>query len=133
VRIAALGGSVLSRVRREIADGDVERDVAALRAELASLRAELASAPDEHRDHIEERIDAVRTKLRGSQQRARALLDALSQESEAKIAWLEARAARAHGEPRERLEARIAEMRSRFQRRGEKVCQAWVVARQALG
>ena len=58
--------------------------------------------------------------------------DALTQESEAKIAWLEARAARARGEPRERLEARIAEMRSRFQRRGEKVCQAWAVARQAL-
>lgn len=132
VRIAALGGSVFSRVRREIADGDIERDVAALRAELASLTAELASAPAEHRDHVEERIDAVRTQLRGSQQRAKALLDALTQEFEAKIAWLEARAARARGEPRERLEARIAEMRSRFQRRGEKVCQAWAVTRKAL-
>ena len=132
VGIAALGGTVFSRVRREIVDGDIERDVAALRAELASLTAELASAPDEHRDHVEERIDDVRTRLRGSQQRAEALLEALTQESEAKIEWLEARAARARGEPRDRLEARIADMRSRFQRRGETVSHAWAVARQAL-
>ncbi len=132
VRMAALGGAVFSRVRKEIVDGDIERDVAALRAELASLTAELASAPEEHRDHVEERIDSVRMKLRASQRRAKALLDALTQESAAKIAWLEARAATARGEPRERLEGRIAEMRSRFQRRGDKVSRAWAVARQAL-
>jgi uncharacterized membrane protein len=131
-RIAALGGTVLRRVRKEIADGRVERDVAALRAELASLRTELASAPEEDRAHVEERIDAARTKLRGAQHQAKALLDALTSESEAKIACLEARAGNASGERRERLEARIAELRSRFLRRGEKVCDAWVVARRAL-
>ncbi len=131
-RIAALGGTVLGRVRKEIVDGHIERDVAALRAELASLRAELASAPEEHRDHLEERIDAARTKLRAAQQRAKGALDTLTNESEAKIAYLEGRAAMARGEAKERLEARIAEMRSRFRRRGEKVCEAWAVASQAL-
>ncbi len=131
-RFAALGGTVFGRVRKEIVDGQIERDVAALRAELASLKAELASAPEEHRAHVEERIAAARTKLQASQQRAKAVLDALANESEAKIAHLENRAAIAHGEPKGRLEARIAEMRSRFRRRGEKVCVAWAVARQAL-
>ena len=131
-RVAALGGAALSRVRKEIVDGQIERDVAALRAELASLTAELATAPEEHRAHVEERIDAARTKLRGAQQRAKAMLDALAKESEAKIAYLEARAAKASGEPRERLEARIADMRARFRRRGEKAREAWAVARHAL-
>lgn len=131
-RLAALGGAALSRARKEIVDGQIERDVAVLRAELVSLTEELATAPEEHRAYVEERIDAARTKLRGTQQRATAVLDALAKESEAKIAYLEGRAARAGGEPRERLDARIAEMRSRFRRRGEKVCEAWALARQAL-
>lgn len=131
-RIAALGGSAVRRVRKERVDGQIEQDVAALRAELHSLTAELSSAPEEHRAHVEERVDAARTKLRASQQRAKAVLDALTKESEAKIAWLETKVAKARGEPRERLEARIAEVRSQFRRRGEKVCEAWAVARQAL-
>ena len=131
-RILALGGTVLRRVRKEIVDGQIERDVAALRAELASLAAELASEPEEHRAHVEERIDGARTRLRAAQQRAKAVLDALTRESDAKIAWLAARAARARGERKVRLEARIAEMRSRFRRRGEKVSGAWAVARQGL-
>ncbi len=131
-RIAALGGTVFGRVRKEIVDGQIERDVAALHAELASLKAELASAPEEHWAHVEERIATARRKLRASQQRAKAVLDALTNESEAKVAYLEDRAAMAQGEAKERLEARIADMRSWFRRRGEKVCEAWAVARQAL-
>jgi uncharacterized membrane protein len=132
VRIAALGGTVFGRVRKEIVDGQIERDVAALRAELAGLTAELGSSPEEHRGHIEERMDTARTRLRAEQQRARAVLDTLTHESEAKIAYLEDRAAMAHGEAKQRLEARIAEMRSRFRRRGEKVCETWTMARRAL-
>ena len=131
-RISALGGTVFSRVRKEIVDGQIERDVAVLRAELASLAAELASEPEEHRAHVEERIDGARTRLRAAQQRAKAVLDALTKESDAKIAWLAARAAGARGQRKVRLEARIAEMRSGFRRRGEKVSEAWAAARRGL-
>lgn len=131
-RVEALGGRAFRRVRKEIVDGDLERDVAVLRAELASLGAELASAPEEHRAHVLERIDATRTKLRATQQRARAVLDALTREAEAKIAYLEAREAQAGGEARERLEARIAELRSQLRRRFERVGQAWAVATETL-
>lgn len=132
-RIAALGGTVFGRVRKEIVDGEIERDVAALHAELASLTAELATASEEHRGHVEERIASARRRLRGAQQRANAVLHALTSETEAKIGWLEARAATARGEPRERLEARIAELRAHLRRRGEKLCEAWSVARRTLG
>ena len=131
-RVEALGGCTLRRVRKEIVDGNVERDVAALRAELASLAAELASAPEEHQAHVRERIDATRTKLRATQQRAKAVLDALTRESEAKIAHLEVEAAAAGGEPKERLEARIAGLRSQLRRRFERVGKAWAAAREAL-
>jgi len=131
-RVEALGGCAFRRVRNETVDVDIERGVAALRVELASLEAELASSPGKYRAHVRERIDSTRTKLRGTQQRARALLEALTLESEAKMAYLEIRAARAGGEPRERLEARIAELRSQLRRRFERVGHAWAVANEAL-
>ncbi len=131
-RVALLGGSAFRRVRKEIVDGQIERDVAAARAELAGLTAELATAPEEHRAHLEERIDAARTKLRAAQQRAKAVLDALTREADAKIAWLEAKAATVRGERRGKLETRIAELRSQFRRRGDKVSAAWAVAGRAL-
>ena len=131
-RVETLGGCVFRRVRKEIADADIERDVAALHAELASLEAELASAPEEQRAHVQERIDATRTKLRAAQRRAKALLDALTCEAEAKIAYHEVRAAEAGDKARQRLEARIAEYRSQLRRRIERVGQAWVVASGAL-
>jgi len=130
--VEALGGCAYRRVRKEIIDGAIEQDVAALRAELASLAAELGSAPEGQRAHLVERIDATRAKLRAAQQRAKTVLDAVTRESEAKIAYLEVRVAQAGGEPRKNLEARIAELRSELRRRFEKVGQAWAAAREAL-
>jgi len=131
-RVEALAGCTFRRVRSDTADVDVEREVAALRAELASLEAELASAPGEYSGHIRERIDATRTKLRAAQQRARTVIDALTREAEAKIAYLEVRSARTGGDPRVRLETRIAQLRSQLQRRFERVRQAWALATEAL-
>jgi uncharacterized membrane protein len=131
--VEALGGCVFRRVRKEIVDADIERDVAALRAEVASLTAELATAAEEHRAHLEERIKAARAALRAAEQRATAVLDALITESEAKIGWLEARAAAASSEQKERLEARIAEMRSRLRHRAARIFETRAAARRALG
>ena len=131
-RIATLRGSVLRRVRREIVDAQVEREVAALRAELASLNAELALAPDGDRAHLVERIDAARTQLRAAQRRARAVLDTMTKECAAKIAWLEGRAANARGEPRASLEACIADVRAQCMRRRAKVRETWEAATKEL-
>ena len=131
-RIATLGGSVLRRVRKELVDGQIERDVATLRAELASLRTELASAPERDRAHLEERIDAARSRLRAAQRRSRVVLDGMTKECAAKIAWLEARAANAHGEARATLEACIADVRARCARRREKVRETWEAATKEL-
>jgi len=131
-RVEALGGRTFRRVRQEIVDGNVQREIAAVRAELASLTAELATAPEGDQAHIRERIATTRAKLHDAQKRATAVLESLTRESEAKIAYLEVRAAEAGGEPRARLEARIAELRSQLRRRFERVGHAWVVAKEAL-
>ena len=131
-RIEALGGSTFRRVRKEIVDGRIERDVVALRAELASLRTELVSAPRDDRAHVAERVEAVRAKLRTAQRRAEAVLEAMTKESEAKIELLEAKASRAHGDAKARLEARIAEIQSQWKRRREKVRASCEVATNAL-
>ncbi len=131
-RIAALGGSALRRVRREIVDAQMERDVAVLRAELASLEAELASAPEEHRARLEERSGAARAKLHAAQLRAKAMLEAMTRECQAKIKRLEARAASVDAEERASLQARIADVRSECQRRRERVRETWEAASRAL-
>ncbi len=131
-RVATLGGSTLRRVRREIVDSRIERDVAALRAELASLAAELASARPEHRAHLEQRNDAVRAKLRAARQRAMAVLDAMTRECDAKVESLEARAASLRGEARTRLDARIADVRAQCRRRRERVRETVELAAEML-
>jgi uncharacterized membrane protein len=131
-RIAALRGSVLRRVRKEIVDTRLERDVAALRAELVSLEAELASALERHRAHLEQRVEAVRTELRAAQHRARVVLDALTRECQAKIAWLEHRATSSRAEQTASLAARISDVRAQCGRRSAKLHGTWEAATQAL-
>ena len=131
-RLQALGGTTFRRERKEIVDGRIEREVAALRAELASLRTELESATPGDRPHLEERVGAARASLRDARQRAQAVLDAMAKESGAKIELLQARAATAQGDAKARLEERIAEIRSQSRRRDEKVRHSWDLASRAL-
>jgi len=132
-RVEAAGGTVLRRAREEVVDARIERDTAALKAEVAGLKAEHAQATRERRARLEARIEVVKGKIRATQDRAKAAFAAAMQESEAKIKALEAKLSKAGGDAKARLEARIDQARAEQKRHNEKLHQAWDHAKQAMG
>jgi uncharacterized membrane protein len=131
-RIEATGGIVLRRAREEVVDARIERDAVAFKAEIASLKAELARATKENKAKLEAKIEAAKGKLRATQDHAKAVLAATSEESEAKIKALQAKEAKARGDAKAKLEARISEARARQERRSERLHQAWELTKQAM-
>lgn len=131
-RLEAAGGTVLRRARDEVVDAQIEREAAALKTEIANLKAEHARATKEHKAKLEAKIEVAKGKLRATEDRAKATLAAVTEESKAKIKALQAKLAKAHGDAKAKLEARISEEQAKDKRRSEKLHQAWELAKQAL-
>ena len=131
-RLEAAGGTVVRRAREEVVDVQLEREAAALNAELAELRAERAQAAQEDRAKLDAKVEAVKAKLRATQERARATLASAKAENDAKIDALRARAGKARGDAKTKMETRIAERRAEHERRSKLLHEAWDLTKQAL-
>jgi uncharacterized membrane protein len=131
-RMEAARGVVFRRVRGEVVDAQINRDVAALKAEVAGLKAEYQKASGAAKAQLQTKIDAAKAKLLAIQERARAASDAAEKETTAKIKYLQEHVAKAHGEAKAKLEARIAQVRSDSKQRIDKLHQAWELTKQAL-
>ncbi len=131
-RIEAAGGTLLRRARAEIIDAQVAREAEALKAEAIQLRAEMARASAAQKAKLEAKLEGIRKKLRADQERIRAALASVKKEVEDTLANVQAKAARAQGERKARLEARATAMRADLARRGEKLSQAAKLVKEAL-
>jgi uncharacterized membrane protein len=131
-RMQGLGGVVFRRMRGDILDAWIERDVAALDAELAELEAESEKASGEAKARLQAKIDTARAKLQAMQEGVKARHKASREEAEAKLSSLREQAARAHGERKAKLEKRMAELQAEDERRGKLLDQAGVLIDQAL-
>ena len=131
-RMEAAGGVVLRRARGEVLDSQIERDAAALKAEIADLKTERAQARDEAKARLQAKISAAKARLRVTRDRAKAAAEATKREMDAKIKSLKAQMAKAQGDAKTRLKARIAEVESRRKQRAEKLRQAWELTKEAL-
>jgi uncharacterized membrane protein len=131
-RMEAMGGVVFRRSRNEVLDVVVERDVEALNADLADLEAEYKQATGEAKAKLQEQISANKAKLHAIQDGIQAKIDASQKETEAKVKSLQEQAAKARGERKAKLEARIAELKADHQRRIETLKQAWELIKEAL-
>lgn len=118
-RMEALGGAVIRYTRREIVDAQMQRDIAALNADLAELQAEYHQATGEAKEKLQKKIDATRGKLQAAQDAFQARIEASQKETEAKIQSLQEKADKAQGERKAKLEARIAELKAEQERRNE--------------
>jgi uncharacterized membrane protein len=131
-RMEALGGVVFRRSRYEVSDMVIERDMAALDADLAELEAELDQAAAEDKVKIQKKIDAVKTKLQATQDTIQARIEASQKETDAKIKSLQEQAAKESGERKAKREARIAELKADQKRRSELLKQARELTKEAL-
>jgi hypothetical protein len=99
-RLQAVGGVVFRRARGEIVDAQIERDVAALNAELAELEAELDQAAEEAKAKLQAKIDAAKAKLQAMRDGIKAKIETSQQETDAKV-----KSARAGGQGAGRAES----------------------------
>jgi uncharacterized membrane protein len=131
-RMEAAGGVVFRRAREEVLDHQLERDAASLKSEVAALKAERAQAGTEAKAKLQAKIAAVKAKLRATRDRAKAASEATKREAEAKAKSLNEQLAKARGDAKAKLRARIAEVQSEHKRRAVKLRQAWKLTKEAL-
>jgi uncharacterized membrane protein len=131
-RMEALGGVVFRRTSTEVVDEQIERDVAAIEAELAELKAERDQATGEARAKLQAKVDAAKGKLQAAQDAIQARIEASQKETEAKIKSLQEQAAKESGKRKAKREARIAELEADQKRRSDLLKQAWELTKEAL-
>ena len=88
-RMEALGGIVLRTLWVEFEDEQIEKEIAARRADFEQLKAEYTQAKEHAKTKLKAKMDQARVDLDKADARARAKLEALNNETRAKIAALE--------------------------------------------
>jgi uncharacterized membrane protein len=131
-RMQAIGGVVFRRTRWDILDAQIERDVAALNTELDELEAEYKQATGEAKAKLQAKIEAAKAKMQAMGDNIKAKIEASQKETDAKIKALQAQAAKAQGERKAKIEARIAELKADQKRRSELLSQAWDLTKEAM-
>jgi sporulation protein YlmC with PRC-barrel domain len=113
-------------------DAQLQRDAAALKAELEQLKAQRARAASEDKAKLDARVEEVKTELRATQGRVEAAIAAQKKEGEAKIDALNVKIANAGADANAKLDARIAKERAEHERRSKLLHEAWDLTKQAL-
>jgi uncharacterized membrane protein len=131
-RLGALGATTFRRLPDEVLDEQLAREAEISKADLEQLRAELREASGEARAKVEAAIENQRQKVEALVGRVDAAIDQQKAETEAKLATLRAQWDNARGQQKERINARIAEVKAAHEARQAKLQQARVLAKQAL-
>ncbi len=131
--VAALGGTVTRRARRQVVASLIDEDGATIRAGLADISAEQAGRKA---DAMQSRLDLDLGNAKDKLQRAAAKLheriDRAREEIEAKLQVLQGQAARASPEVRQRIQQRVTELRRDLDERERKLAQAYELEQAAL-
>jgi uncharacterized membrane protein len=130
-RMESLGGIVFRRARAEFVDAQIEREMAADRAEIAKLKAEYNQAVGEAKANLKAKLETAQNRLEARHDLLEKRIEAIQREGEAKIKSLQEQAAQAKGEVKAKLEKRIAEERADRQLRAEKLSKAWQLVKEA--
>jgi len=117
IQMEAIGGVVFRRTRSEVKRMHHDLDAAAHQAEMRQLKAERAQAQSERQAKIDARMEALRKKKEDALERERRKMLFEQSQRDAKVQALEAKADQAKGDVRQRLMARIAEVRRDYEKR----------------
>ena len=133
IRMEALGGKVIRQEKDQFVDEQIRQAADAGRQSIKQWHAERAAAQAKH---MEEELDA---QLKREQKRLRALADKARnklQERKAELGYkldaLQAQAAKATPDARQRIEHRIADLRRDFSEREQKLNRAYRLSQEAL-
>jgi uncharacterized membrane protein len=113
-RMEALNGFVFRTTRKSFEEAQRARDIAELRAEIDQLKVEHASATAEHKAKLQAKIDALNARLQVKLQQARQRSEQIKNETEAKVQALQQKAAKAQGDAKTAIDARVTEVKKQY-------------------
>jgi uncharacterized membrane protein len=131
-KMAALGGTVIRRNRVDVEDEQIQREIAAERAEWEDLKAEMQQANEEDKAKLQAKVDSARQKLADAGERAKAKLSQIEEEGDAKLEAIEKQLAEARAENKAKLEQRKTELKQDYAERSTKLKQGWELTKEAL-
>jgi uncharacterized membrane protein len=118
-QMEALGGTVFRTARSDVEHEQYTKDVASLKADIAQLKAEQAKSRADQKAKLQTKIDVLNKKLQAKVKQAKQRSEQEQKESKAKVAALEKKAAKAKGDTKVAIEARIDEIKKRSKKSQE--------------
>ncbi len=120
-RMEGLNGVVFRTPRKSFEDAQRAGDLAELRAEIDQLKAEHARAKAERKAKLQAKIDHLNTRLQAKLQLAKQRSEQIKNETEAKVQALQKKAAKAQGDAKAAIDARVTEIRKKYEQSVEQV------------
>jgi uncharacterized membrane protein len=120
-QMEALGGVVFREARKSFEREQRARDEAELRAEIDAMKAEHAKAHAERKAKLQAKIDHLNAKLQSKLEEDKRRSEQMKRETEAKVHALQQKAAKAKGDAKAALNARITELRKGYEESEAKV------------
>ena len=130
-RMDAIGGVVFRRGRGEFMDIQIEREIAADKAEIERLDTEYKEAVGEARTKLKVKVDAARKRYEERRELLVKRIDEMQHEGDAKIKLMQEQVAKATGQAKANLEKRVADERGKHNARVVKLRQAWQLVKEA--
>jgi len=114
-RMEALNGFVFRTAKKSFEEAQQARDVAELRAEIDQLKVEHARAKAEHKAKLQSKIDALNTRLQAKLQQAKQRSEQIKSETDAKVQALQKKSAKAQGDAKAAIDARVTEIKKQYE------------------
>jgi uncharacterized membrane protein len=114
-RMEELNGFVFRTSRNSFEEAQRARDVAELRAEIEQLKAERARVKAEHKAKLQAKMDQLNTRLQTKLEQARQRSEQIKNETEAKVEALHKKAAKAQGDAKATIDARVTEIKKQYE------------------
>ena len=114
-RMEPLGGVVFRIARKTVQDDQRARDVTSLREEIDELKAEEARARADHKARLQAKIDNLNARLQNKLEQARQRSEQIKSETEAKVQALQKKAAKAQGDTKAAIDARVTRLREEYE------------------
>jgi uncharacterized membrane protein len=114
-QMETLGGIVFRTARRTFELEQRAREEAELRAEIDAMKAEQARAHAERKAKLKAKIDQLQAKLQAKLDEDKRRSEQFKRETETKVQALQQKAAKAQGDAKAVLNARITELRNEYE------------------
>jgi len=120
-KMEGLGGTVFRSSRENVEGEQHAQEVASLRADIAQLKAEQARSTAGQKAKLQAKIDTLHEKLQEKLEQAQKRSEQHDKETEAKISALKEKAAKAKGNTKAIIKARIVDIRKESKKFSEKL------------